>query len=149
MRSMRFERLARWATGALMVLLVHGLGAPRSAWAGCNHLVVSKSDRIRDFNHLDALIADGSSTAISDDITRDPLKEQGPNRPTPCSGPGCSSQVPMPVPTAFPVSDLTDHWGNLSSPAILSIACSPSPAMDEPAGRPTGQKPSIFHPPPA
>jgi len=149
MRSMRYERLARWATGALIVLLVHGLGAPRSAWAGCNHLVNSRSDRLIDFNRLDALIGGSSSAELSDDMARDPMNEQGPNHPTPCSGPGCSSQVPMPVPTAFPVSEFSDHWGHLSSLAILSIASSPGPAIDELGARPTGQKPSIFHPPPA
>jgi hypothetical protein len=148
MRSMRFERLARWATGALIVLLVHGVGAPRSAGAGCNHLIVSKSDRILDFNRLDALIA-GSPTTISDDMARGPLKDQGPNRPTPCSGPGCSNQVPVPVPTAVPNSDRSDQWGNVSPPAILPIACLTSPSIEGPAARPTGEKPSIFHPPPA
>ena len=132
-----------------MVLLVHGLGAPRSAWAGCNHLVVSKSDRIFDLNRLDALIASGSSTEISDDMAGDPLKERGPNRPAPCSGPGCSSRVPMPVPTPIPVSDSSDHWGHLSSLAILPIACSQDQAIDAPPARPSAQKPSIFHPPPA
>jgi hypothetical protein len=149
MRSMRFERPARWVTGALMVLLVHGLGAPRPAWAGCNHRIVSKSDRALDFNRLDALIVGGSSTASSDALARDPLKEQGPNRPTPCSGPGCSSQVPAPIPTAIPNTDRSDQWGNLSSPAIHPIGSPPSRTIHEPVGRPTGQKPSIFHPPPA
>jgi hypothetical protein len=120
MRSMRFERLARWAAGALIVLMVHAVGAPRSAEAGCNHL-----------------------------MARGPLKDQGPNRPTHCSGPGCSKQVPVPVPTAVPNSDRSDQWGNVNPPAILPIAYSTSPSIEGPAARPTGEKPSIFHPPPA
>ncbi|MFI5461678.1 MAG: hypothetical protein ACHRXM_40350, partial [Isosphaerales bacterium] len=120
MGSIRFERLGRWGIGALMLLLFHGLGTPRSAWAGCNHLVSSRSGRLLDFNRLDALIASGSSATL---LAEDPLREeQGPKHPAPCSGPGCSSRVPMPVPTSLSDSDRSDQWGNLSTLAILTIA---------------------------
>jgi hypothetical protein len=143
----RFERLGRWGIGALTLLLFHGLSTPRSAWAGCNHLVSSRSDRLRDFNRLDAFIVYGSSVSLS---AEDPLiEDQGPNRPAPCSGPGCSSRVPMPVPTVFFDSDRVDQWGNLTSLAIFKSASPRIRMIEEPAGRPSGQKPSIFHPPPA
>jgi hypothetical protein len=55
----------------------------------------------------------------------------------------------MPIPTVFLDSDRFDQWGNLSTLAIFPNGSSPSRTIEELAARPTGQKPSIFHPPPA
>jgi hypothetical protein len=55
----------------------------------------------------------------------------------------------MPIPTVFLDSDRFDQWGNVNSQAIRPSASPPGRTIDEPAARPTGQKPSIFHPPPA
>jgi hypothetical protein len=148
MKPMGCERLRRWGTGALVPLLVLGLGTARSASAACNHLVTSRSDRLADFYQLDALIAGGTSSP-ADDRARDPLDAPGPKRPLPCSGPGCSSRVPMPAPTAFPDSDRSDQWVVLNPCARLALASPPGRTIDEPAARPGGEKPSIFHPPPA
>jgi hypothetical protein len=145
MRFIRCERLKRWGIGALVLLLLHGLGAARSAWAGCNHLVGSKSDRLVDFHGLDALVAGDASSFVPDN----PARDQIPHRPTPCSGPGCSSRVPMPSPTAVPDSDRSDQWGALNALARLPLPSPPHRVIDEPAARPTGKTPSIFHPPPA
>jgi hypothetical protein len=149
MRSMRSERLTRWATGALMLLLIHGLGAPRSARAGCNHLVTSKSDRLLEVNRLDALITGDSSASFSDDLAQDPLGEHSPNRPTSCSGPGCSSRVPWPVSSTSQGSTGSDQWVVLNAVVHLAAVSPPCRTLDEPAARPAGHKPSIFHPPPA
>ncbi len=81
-----------------MLLLVHGLGMARPAWAVCNHLVSSHSHRLLGINQLDKLITGGSPSSRSDD----PAGEPGPKHPTPCSGPGCSNRVPMPAPTTLP-----------------------------------------------
>jgi len=135
--------------GALTVLLVHSVVASRSAWAGCNHLVISGSDRLLDFNRLDAIVTGGSSSSSADNLAHDPLKEQGSKRRTPCSGPGCSSRAPLPVPTAFPVPDGSDQWVVLNAVAEHGVAGPRCRAIDEPTGRPAGHKPSIFHPPPA
>jgi hypothetical protein len=138
------ERLLRWGIGALVLLLAHGLGAPRSAWAGCNnHLVTSQSDRQLDFNRLDDLIM-GSSLLPADDAGR-----PGPRAPRPCSGPGCSSSVPWPASTASPSSAGPDQWVALESVLAPAVASPPRLVPDEPAARPIGYKPSIFHPPPA
>jgi hypothetical protein len=140
-----FERLIRWAIGAVVLLLVHGFGALGAAQAGCNHLVTSQFDRSLEFNRLDDLIALGSPTI--------PGEERGqpdPRRPGPCSGPGCSSGMPGPAPTsASPTTSGPDQWVAFESvrdPAELFLS---RLWPDEPAARPAGHKPSIFHPPPA
>ena len=143
MGSTRFERLTRWGIGALALLLFHGVCATRAGAAGCDHFVFSESDLELQYNRLDALIAGGSA-----DRSHNP-RNQGPKSPRPCSGPGCTSRVPVPVPTGLPDSDRSDQWGNVNSLAILPIASPPSRMIDESTVRPTGQKPSIFHPPPA
>ena len=101
-----------------MLLLVHGLGMARPAWAGCSHLVSSHSDRLLSINQLDGLITGGSPSSLSDD----PAGEPGPKHPKPCSGPGCSNRVPMPAPTSVPDSDRSDQWGVLTMLEILPSA---------------------------
>jgi hypothetical protein len=135
----------QWGAGALMVLLAHGLGAPRSAWAGCNHLVSSRSDRHLDSNRLDAIIAGGS---FSDDPAHDPLQENGPKRSAPCSGPGCSSRAPLPVPAAPQGPNGSDQWVVMNAVVPLAVAAPRGRTIDEPPARPAGQTLSIFHPPP-
>ncbi len=142
MRSIRCDRLGRRATGALLLLLVNFLGMARPAWAGCNHLVSSRSDRPPNFNQLDELITSGSPS-LSDYSAG----EQRPKHPTPCSGPSCSNRVPMPAPTTLPESDRSDQWGVLTTLALLPGASPPTRTVDETAGCPTGEQASIFHPP--
>jgi hypothetical protein len=96
-----------------------------------------------EYNRLDPLI-----TGDSTDPARDPL-QPAPDRRSPCSGPGCSSHVPLPVPTGAPESDRLDRWCSLSAPALLPIAATLRRVIDDPTAHSTGQKPSIFHPPPA
>jgi hypothetical protein len=146
MRSIPFERLMRWGTGALVLLLAHGLGVPRTARAGCSHLVTSQSDRLLGFNRLDDLITGGTSALLADDAGRD---LPGPRRPGPCSGPGCSSGVPRSVPTAPSAPVGPDQWVALGAILRLTEVAPVRHSPDEPAARPAGHKPSIFHPPPA
>ena len=141
MRSIPFERLARWGTAALVLLLAHSLGAPRTARAGCNHLVTSRSDRLLGYNQLERLIAGDSGQQSPG--------QPGPRRPAPCSGPGCSNGDPSPVPAAPPAPTGPDHWLVLSAVLGLSEAGPLQHAPDELPARPAGHKPSIFHPPPA
>ncbi|MFI5459091.1 MAG: hypothetical protein ACHRXM_26990 [Isosphaerales bacterium] len=139
----------QWGAGALIVLLVHCLVASRSAWAGCNHLISSRSDRLLEFNRLDAIVAGGSSSSFSDDLARDPLEEKGSKRPAPCSGPSCSSRVPLPLPAASQGPDGSDQWVVMNAVVPLAVVSPRCRTIDEPAARPAGHKPSIFHPPPA
>jgi hypothetical protein len=149
MRSNRLERLARWSTGALLLLLILGFIAPRSARAGCNHLVTSQSDRLLGYDRLDDLITGGSSAILTDGADRERPDQQGPRRPAPCSGPGCSSSVPWPAPMPPPSPVDQDQWA--APCAIPGAAVAPPTRLvpDEPAAQPAGHQPSIFHPPPA
>jgi hypothetical protein len=140
MRSMRLERLMRWGVGALVLLLAHGLGAPRSAWAGCSHLVTSQADRSLDHNRLDSLITGQAQV---------PADQPGPRGPLPCSGPGCSNSAPRPVPTAPSAPVGPEQWLALGAALRIGEAAPHRLSPDEPAARPAGHKPSIFHPPPA
>ncbi|MHB1556635.1 MAG: hypothetical protein ACYC61_04030 [Isosphaeraceae bacterium] len=147
MRSDRFGRLARWGMGALLLLLLQCFAAPQSARAACsNHLVTSQSERRLAYDRLDDLITGGLFTTLADGP-----RQERPDRPVPrpCSGPGCSSSVPRPVSTAFPGTVGPDQWIALRA-VPGPAAASPAPLMpDEPADRPAGHRPSIFHPPPA
>ena len=111
MRFIRFERLARWGTGALILLLLHGVVAPSSAQAACNHLVTSRFDRFLDFKQLDALIVGDLSFLVPDEQARDPLQQPVPKRRLPCSGPSCTDRVPSPVSTATQGSAGSNQWG--------------------------------------
>jgi hypothetical protein len=141
-RSIGLERLMRWGIGALVLLLAHGLGAPGAARAGCNHLVTSQSDGLLEFNRLDDLITGSSAMPVEP-------SQSVPRSPRPCSGPGCSSSVPRPPSTASPSSSGPDQWAALDAALDSVIASPPRLVPDEPAARPAGHKPSIFHPPPA
>ncbi len=144
MRSIPLERLARLGTGALVLLLAHGLAAPRTARAGCGHLVTSQSNRELDDNRLDDLIT-GHSTAM---LAGDP-GDSGPRGPLPCSGPGCSNGVPRPVPAAPSAPVGPDQWLALGDLLRLGDADPHRLPPDELSARPAGHRPSIFHPPPA
>jgi hypothetical protein len=138
------ERLMRWGVGAVVLLLAHGLGLPGAARAGCNHLVTSQSDRRPDFNRLDDLIAGGSIAM--------PAGQPGQPDPRPsrrCSGPGCSNGIPWPLSTTSPSTGGPDQWVALEAILGLDAISIPRLPADEPAARPAGHKPSIFHPPPA
>ncbi len=145
MKVVGFERLGRWGIGAMLLLLFHGFAAPRSVWAGCSHLVSSRSDRQFDFNQVRAVIAGDQSATL---LAADPVVGQGSKRPAPCSGPGCSSRRPMPVPASFLDSDRYDQWVALDTLAIVIGASPPARTIEEPAAHIMGEKPSIFHPPP-
>jgi hypothetical protein len=147
MRSIPFQRLARWGMGALMLLLAHGLATPGTAQAGCNHLVTSQSDRLFDHNRLDDLITGRATAMLAGQPGQDPAGQPGPRRP--CSGPGCSEGVPRPVPTAPSAPTGPDHWVALGDFLRLTEAAPLRRSPDEPTARPAGHKPSIFHPPPA
>lgn len=143
-RSIGIHRLMRWGTAAFVLLLAHGLGAPRSAWAGCGHLVTSQADRRLDFNRLDDLIT-GAAPGLRADDPGQPV----PAAPRKCSGPGCSGGVPWPLSTASPTTGGPDQWIALESVLAIVVVSPPHWLPDEPAARPAGHKPSIFHPPPA
>ncbi len=147
MRSDRLGRLARWSTGALMLLVIQCFAAPRSAWAGCNsHLVTSRSERPLAYDRLDELITGGLALTVAEGPGQDRPDRSAPRR---CSGPGCSSGVPSPISTTPPSTGGPDQWVALEAVLGLIVASPPRLVPAEPAARPAGHKPSIFHPPPA
>jgi hypothetical protein len=143
------KRLVRWGLGALMLLLVHELCAPRAARAGCSHLVVSQSARLFGLDRLDAFILGGTSSMVSDDSVQHSFEQQDRTRRLPCSGPSCSDHVPSPVRAASQESGGSDQWGSLNSFFCPEIFSPSDRTTDEPVLRPMGKKLSIFHPPPA
>ena len=135
-RSNGLRRLMRWGLGALAVLLAHGILAPSTVRAGCNHLVTSQADRQLDLHHLDGLI-----TGAGD--------REAPRPPRPCSGPGCSNSTPRPMPVPSAGSDGPHDW-IVAIPALEADAPAlPRRIPDPTPARPVGHGPSIFHPPPA
>jgi hypothetical protein len=144
MRSNRYEQLIRLATGALGLLLVTVVGAPRPAWAGCSHTVSSRLDANLSFNRLDELI-DGIPIAQFAD-ERDGSRQR-PNREKPCSGLSCSGGVPLPVSRSSQESEGSDQWVALAPTfAVLSFG-GDATRSDDPRLRPIGHVDSIFHPP--
>ena len=146
MRPDRLECLTRWGAAALLLLLIHGVCALDRPGPAATTWSFSNSDRLLRFNQLDALVA-GDSPAVLDELPSDLPGERGSKRPAPCSGPGCSSRVPMPVPTTIPAPDGTDQWGALSVPVILPAASPLDRMTDEPAPDSSREESSIFHPP--
>lgn len=139
MRSIPFKRLARWGIGALVLLLAHGLAASRTARAGCSHLVTTQAERQDDLNQLDGLVT-GQDAG--------PAHQSGPGVPSPCSGPGCSSGIPQPVPPAPSAPVGPNQWLALSAALQLDDLAPYLLSPDEPGARPRAHRPSIFHPPP-
>jgi hypothetical protein len=139
MRSIPFKRLARLGTGAILLLLVHGLYAPGSAWATCNHLVTVRPDPSFNLARLDALIVG--------DSVKSPLEQPAPARRMPCSGLSCSSQVPAPASTISPEPNGSDQWGTLGVLVVFEVTSPPVTTNDQPAPRSSAEKTSIFHPP--
>jgi hypothetical protein len=138
MRPIPFERLTRWGGVAMLLLLIHAF-SPSTAWAGCNHLVRSEADRLLDRNRLDPLITGESSD--------DPAGQPGPKQPAPCSGPGCSNQVPTPAPTPVPIPGGTDQWAALIGTIALPAASPLDRTTDEPAPASWRHECAVFHPP--
>jgi hypothetical protein len=139
MRSIPFKRLARLGTGAFLILLAHGLYAPGSAWAACNHLVTARSDPSFNLARLDALILG--------DSLKSPREQPAPARRMPCSGLSCSSQVPTPASTTSPEPDGTDQWGIPGVRFVIEVASPPVTTNDQPVPHSATEKTSIFHRP--
>ncbi len=137
MSSASDRRLARWGTGAILLLVLHGFAAPSSAWAGCNHLVGSQTDPMSKVTRLDDLVTGGTADG-------QPAPER---RQAPCSGMSCSSSTPLPVSTANPLPERSDQWGDVSAPVISRDTCHHGRIIDQPAPRGSHEPTSVFHPP--
>jgi hypothetical protein len=139
MRSGYIQQLARFATGALTLLLVQGFCVQRSAWAGCGHLTVSHSDPGQLRSILDTLL-DEVAGPLSD-------KKPLPERSRPCSGAFCSGQPGTPAVPAGAFDRQGDSWAWCANhsgtlPTLYSFDSSGSASADA-VIRSSG----IFHPP--
>jgi hypothetical protein len=147
MRTAHFKRLARLGAWALVLVVLHDFCVTRSAWAGCNHLVGSRSDPFLDLHRLDELIVSGSISPSKDGLSQSPLGRPGQGRRGPCSGLSCSSRDPLPVSTAAHGLAGSDQWGALGVLVVPDATPPPCRTIDEPALSAAGEKSSIFHPP--
>jgi hypothetical protein len=134
-----FQQLARFASGALALLLVQGFCAQRSAWAGCSHVAVSQNDPGQVPSILDTLLNDVAGPSSD----RNPL----PERSRPCSGAFCSGQPGTPAVPAGAFDRQGDSWAWCANhsgtlPTLYSFDSSGSASADA-VIRSSG----IFHPP--
>ena len=97
MRFLFSRQQVRLLIGAVLLLLIQGLLASRPAWAACNQLVRSNSQKHGASVNLDALITGWTTTEIESDPAGDLATRPKPSRPLLCSGPSCSGRVPLPV----------------------------------------------------
>jgi hypothetical protein len=139
MRSVDYQRMARLGTGALLLLLVHGFYAPRSALAGCNHLVTSRIAQGQLPSWIEPLILD---------LAGQPNQPSVPTSPRPCLGRWCSGQPATPPipPEVFDHGQL-DSWAWCSSIPGSDSAASAFLSSETNAFRPVQAGNEVFHPP--
>jgi hypothetical protein len=146
MRRAFLHILARLATRVILLALVVGSGASRSARADCGHPVGARPDRFVWLNQLDVIDMAGSSQTAHAVIERSPLGPPVDRRP--CSGLRCSSRDPAPVSTALADLDRSHQWVcPLGANTELDTKYPAGRPCDEPLGFAVGEKASIFHPP--
>ncbi len=139
---MRFSWLMHGARplGAFLMLALIGVSAPATARAGCSHPARSLSLLPDHAGRLDGLITGdlGQAPGTPWDTS---------SRRKPCSGPGCSSKTPTPLPTASTGLEGMPHWGSLSLgydfEGVVATRRLPEPSATLVAAFP----PAIFHPP--
>jgi hypothetical protein len=147
MRTDRFRRMARPGSAAPVLLMLLWVSAPRTAAAGCDHLVQSRLDPFHEINRLDELVIAGMS-ASPDGFSRSPFDRSLPGRSSPCSGLSCSSRFPLPVSTASIATGRSQQWGRLGVPIVVeSKSKSRDTTRDESRPSSSGEKSSVFHPP--
>ena len=139
-------QLGRLGTGALVLLVVHGYGAPCSAWARCGHPVGSQPGSFGELYRLDLIFMAGLSSTSHDGLSRSPLEL--PARHSPCSGLSCSSRDPLPISTASPGPLSSQQWGAAFVVLVDLDTTSPSGrTFDEPAPSAIGEKRFHLDPP--
>jgi hypothetical protein len=134
-----FQQLARFATGALTLLLVQGFCVQRSAWAGCSHVAVSQNDPGQVPSILDTLLNDVAGP-LSD-------KKPLPERSRPCSGAFCSGQPGTPAGPAGAFDRQGDSWAWCAnhSGTLTTLHCFHSSESATAAAVVCSSR--IFHPP--
>ena len=127
MRPDRFERLTRWGTGALMLLLIHGVG--RLDRPGPAATTSSSRNPIDSSNFNQTRCPRRGRLVLSfSDLTQDPRRPRGRSARMPCSGPGCSSRSRCPCPTTIPGPMAPSNGEPCGVPVILPGRIAPSTA---------------------
>jgi hypothetical protein len=98
-RSGYVSRIRRLGIGAFVLFVLHGLCAPVTAQAGCNHLVVSPTDTTQLASLIDPML---------DDLAGG--HQPGPASPRPCSGAWCTGQPIVPPIPAGARDWRVDSW---------------------------------------
>jgi hypothetical protein len=146
MKPTQHNRLPRWVAGAIALGALSSLCVPRSAAAGCSHLVNSRSDRYASLVRLDELVrADSPAGAL---VAADSQSDHGkPLQPRPCSGLSCSKSTPLPSSSAKLAPRQVDQWGALFGPIVVPSRISALMANNKADTRSALLKTAIFHPP--
>ncbi len=148
MTFLRSGRLRKWGGPAALLLAAALFTAPASAWAGCDHSVSSRSDRLTSLHQLDELIMNGSTRSLRHQADQSPFTPPADPRRSPCSGLSCSnSSMPLPMSTSSPGPDGRDRWGTLSAVVVADNSTFYNRADDEPSPAPAGGQSGVFHPP--
>jgi hypothetical protein len=136
MRSGHIRRLSRLGIGALVLLVFHEFCAPGAARAGCNHLVVSRTDAIQFSSLVDPLL---------DDLAARP--ERSPASPRSCTGAWCSGQPVVPPVPAGARDWRVESWAwNACGSVVFPPSFSFLP-VDCPVTNRIVRGCGIFHPP--
>jgi len=144
MRFLLSRQQVQLLIGAMLLLSIQGLLAPRPAWAGCNQLVHSNTQKqLGASANLDALITGWTST----EILSDPATRPKPSRPLPCSGPSCSDRVPLPVSASVVGAVDLVQWAVLSDSLDLVLMPVRTEWADQRFPDLTGHPSRVFHPP--
>jgi hypothetical protein len=147
MRFWSSRQHVRSLIGAVLLLLIQGPLAPRLAWAGCNDLAHSNTQKHGAWVHLDALVTGWTSTEIDSSPAGDLATLPKPSRPLPCSGPSCSGRVPLPVSASVAGAMDLLQWGLLSDAFDLVPSTGRTEWVDESLPDLTGNPARVFHPP--
>jgi hypothetical protein len=123
-----------------LLLVLQSFVASSSAWAGCSHLVDSRSDRQVRGSLLDQLIV-GANDGL-------PAGPEAPARRSPCSGLSCSSRDSLPNSAAVPVDGSGAEQACVpGDPSAPVPGSSFARIIEEPVLAGAGEPTSIFHPP--
>jgi hypothetical protein len=145
MKAARFGRVTRRGSAVAALLMLLCASAPHTAFAGCEHLIQSRLERLNQINQFDELIMAGSTSP--DGFTQSPVDRTLPRRSSPCSGLSCSSRFPLPVSTASIATDGHQQWGALGGTSTTASKYSAGTISDESRPSTSGEITSIFHPP--
>jgi len=140
MRFLLSGHRVRIGIGALSLLLIQALYAPRPAWAGCTYPATSSAQRASSLASLDELITGGNPSAMQG-------HRPDPRRPAPCSGASCSGRVPLPVSTAATGVADPDQWVALGRTVDLARSSGGIDRDDDEDPYLGGSPLPIFHPP--